>query len=40
MNASATIKKMGLEQMFRYAYKDPKKNLVKIMDWGRPVRGR
>jgi MoaA/NifB/PqqE/SkfB family radical SAM enzyme len=33
MNASATIKKMGLEQMFRYAYKDPKKNLVKIMDW-------
>ena len=32
MNASATIKKFGLEQAFHYMYKDPEKNLSKIMD--------
>ena len=33
MDASATIKKFGLEQAFHYMYKDPEKNLSKIMDW-------
>ena len=33
MNASTTLKKFGLEQVFNYLYKDPDKNLVKIMDW-------
>ena len=33
MDASATIKKFGLEQAFHYIYKDPEKNLSKIMDW-------
>ncbi len=33
MNVSATMKKFGLEQAFRYLYKDPEKNMVKIMDW-------
>lgn len=27
MNASATLKKLGIEQMFNYIYKDPNKNL-------------
>lgn len=27
MDASATIKKFGLEQAFHYMYKDPEKNL-------------
>ena len=33
MNVSTTIKKFGLEQSFNYLYKDPEKNLLKIMDW-------
>ena len=33
MNASATLKKLGIEQMFNYIYKDPDKNLPKLMDW-------
>mgnify|MGYP004566562291 FL=1 len=33
MNVSTTIKKMGLEQAFRYLYKDPEKNLRSLMDW-------
>ena len=33
MDASAAIKKFGLEQAFHYMYKDPEKNLSKIMDW-------
>ncbi len=33
MNVSATMKKFGLEQAFKYLYKDPEKNMVKIMDW-------
>lgn len=32
MNASTAIKKFGLEQAFNYLYKDPKENLVKLMD--------
>lgn len=33
MDVATTIKKFGLEQAFKYLYKDPDKNLVKIMDW-------
>lgn len=33
MNASNTLKKFGLEQAFNYIYKDPEKNMLKIMDW-------
>ena len=33
MNASATIRQFGLEQAFKYLYKDPEKNLIKLMDW-------
>jgi len=33
MSVSATIKKLGIEQMFKYLYKDPEKNLPKLMDW-------
>ena len=33
MDASTAIKKFGLEQAFNYMYKDPEKNLSKIMDW-------
>lgn len=33
MNASTTLKKFGLEQMFHYIYKDPDRNMLKIMDW-------
>lgn len=30
MNASATLKKLGIEQMFNYIYKDPNKNLPNL----------
>lgn len=33
MDVSTTIKNFGLEQAFNYLYKDPDKNLIKIMDW-------
>ncbi len=33
MDASTTLKKLGIEQVFRYLYKDPEKNLRKLMDW-------
>lgn len=33
MDVSTTIKKFGLEQAFKYLYKDPEKNLLKMMDW-------
>ena len=33
MDASMTLKKMGIDQMVRYAYKDPEKHLPKLMDW-------
>ncbi len=33
MDASAAIKKFGLEQVFNHLYKDPDKNLSKLMDW-------
>ena len=33
MDVSTTMKKFGLEQAFKYLYKDPEKNLLKPMDW-------
>ena len=33
MDVSTTMKKYGLEQAFKYLYKDPEKNLLKLMDW-------
>lgn len=33
MEVSTTVKKFGLEQMFRYLHKDPEKNLLKLMNW-------
>ncbi len=33
MDASTTLKKLGLEQVFNYIYKDPERNLLKLMDW-------
>lgn len=33
MDVSTTIKKFDLEQAFKYLYKDPEKNLLKLMDW-------
>ena len=33
MNVADTIKKFGLEQAFDYLYRDPERNLLKIMDW-------
>ena len=33
MDAMNTLKKLGIEQAFRYLYKDPEKNLRKLMDW-------
>ena len=33
MNASNTLKKLGIEQTFNYIYKDPNKNMEKLMDW-------
>lgn len=33
MDVSTTIKNFGLEQAFKYLYKDPEKNLFRLMDW-------
>jgi len=33
MNATTALKKMGLEQAFRFALRDPEKNLLRLMDW-------
>jgi len=33
MSASTVLKRFGLEQAFRYLYRDPEKNLLKLMDW-------
>lgn len=33
MDVSMTIKKFGLEQAFKYLYKDPEENLLKLMNW-------
>ncbi len=33
MNASNTLKKLGIEKTFDYVAKDPDRNLPKLMDW-------
>ena len=33
MDASTTLKKLGLNQIFKYIYKDPETNLKKAIDW-------
>ncbi len=33
MNASTTIKKLGIEHALKYLYKDPDKHLSELMDW-------
>lgn len=33
MNVSTRMKKLGIEQMFKYLYKNPDENLHKLMDW-------
>ena len=33
MNAANTLKKLGIEHTFNYIYKDPDKNMSKLMDW-------
>ena len=33
MDVKSTIRKFGLEQAFRYLYKAPEKNMLKMMDW-------
>ena len=33
MNASATLKKFGIEQAMKYLYKEPEKNMRILMDW-------
>lgn len=33
MDASTALKKLGIDQMIKYVYKDPEKNLLKLMDW-------
>lgn len=39
-NVSTTLKKFGMEKTFDYVYKDPEKNLVKIMDWADQFAGK
>ena len=34
MNLTNSMKKFGIEQTFKYVYKDPETNLRKLMDWG------
>ena len=38
MDASATIKKFGLEQAFHYMYKDPEK--ISVRSWIGPTNSR
>lgn len=33
MNVSATLKRFGIEQTMKYLYKDPEKNIRRLMDW-------
>ena len=33
MDAGMTLKKLGIDQLIKFAYKDPEKNLPKLMDW-------
>ena len=34
MNLTNSMKEFGIEQTFKYVYKDPETNLRKLMDWG------
>ena len=40
MNATATIKKFGLEKAFNYLYKDPDDNLKKLLKWAERFTGK
>ena len=40
MNASATIKKYGLEKIFDYMYKDPERNLRKLLNFAEKHAGK
>ena len=40
MNATATIKKFGLEKAFDYLYKDPDDNLKKLLKWAEKFTGK
>ena len=33
MSVSTTVKKYGIEQAIKFMYKDPEKNLPKLLDW-------
>lgn len=33
MDVSTTIKKLGIEQAMNYLYRDPQKNMLRLMDW-------
>lgn len=33
MNLGNSLKKLGIEQTFKYVYKDPEPNMRKLMDW-------
>ena len=33
MNLENSLKKLGIEQTFRYVFKDPETNMRKLMDW-------
>ena len=40
MNARATLKKFRLEKTFDYLYKDPDKNLKKLVNWADKLGGK
>ena len=33
MDFSTTIKKLGIEQALKYVFREPEKNLRKLIDW-------
>ncbi|WRK53798.1 hypothetical protein SD457_01290 [Coprobacillaceae bacterium CR2/5/TPMF4] len=33
MSVKTSIQKLGLEKIFDYVYRDPDKNLVRVIDW-------
>lgn len=39
MAVSSSLKKWGLDEALKYVYKDPEKNLVKLIDWADKVMG-
>ena len=40
MDVTTSLKRFGIEQLFRYMHKDPDKNLVKVMDWADKFAGK